>query len=65
MYTIACQDMGVKDCKFVAKGTTPEEAMKDLSDHGMKTHAEMMKEMSKTMSQADMMAMMKKALKSS
>jgi predicted small metal-binding protein len=65
MYSIACKDMGMVGCPFVATGSTPEIAMKTLKEHGMRTHAEKMKEMSKTLSEADMMEAMKKVMKSS
>lgn len=45
MTTIACQDMGIAGCDFVAKGETMEEAMGALKEHGMSVHAEEIKGM--------------------
>ncbi len=58
MKTLACKDMGVMDCDFMATAETAEEAMKMATDHAMTAHAEKMAEMAKTMTPEEMNAMM-------
>ncbi len=65
MYTLACKDMGMMDCPFVAKGNSPEEAMKASMGHAMGAHANELEKMKKTMSEGQMMDAMKKAVKKS
>jgi predicted small metal-binding protein len=45
MMSLACKDMGVEGCDFVAQGETKEEVMMKLGEHGASAHgmtAEMM-----------------------
>lgn len=58
MKTLACKDMGIADCDFMAKAETAEETMKMAADHGMSVHKNMMDEMAKTMTPDQMNAMM-------
>ena len=53
MKTISCKDMGV-DCGYVAKGETAEEAVNKLNAHATKAHPEVVEEMSKKMSEKEM-----------
>ena len=62
MKTLSCRDMGV-DCDFVAKADTIEETVKIATDHAMEAHAEKIVEMSKTMSQDEMIKAMMSAVK--
>lgn len=39
MKTLACKDMGMADCDFVAKAETAEEVMKQIAEHGKAVHA--------------------------
>lgn len=57
MKTLSCRDMGV-DCNFVSHADTAEEAVRITGEHAMKAHADKIAEMSKTMSQDDMMKAM-------
>lgn len=60
MYKIACKDMGMETCPFVAEGETMEEAMMQLKNHGTETHAaEMEKMMADGMTEEMMMEKMK------
>lgn len=43
MKKLACKDMGIKTCSFVATGGSDAEVKQKLSEHGMKVHAELMK----------------------
>lgn len=45
MVTIACQDMGMNGCPFVASGETMEAATAALKEHGNAVHADAMKAM--------------------
>jgi predicted small metal-binding protein len=38
MLSLACQDAGVKDCDYVAKGEMEEELWKDCTQHVIKVH---------------------------
>lgn len=58
MYTLACKDMGMPTCPFVAKGATKEETMKMLGEHVMKAHPMEMKESMKKMTKEQMDKMM-------
>jgi hypothetical protein len=40
MTKIACQDMGIDGCAFVAEGETFEAAAASLKEHGAANHAE-------------------------
>lgn len=62
MKKLACRDMGM-NCDFVATGMTDEEVMQKLGAHGKMTHPKELVEMAKTMSQEQMMAMMKSKIK--
>lgn len=45
MYSIACQDMGIEGCPFVAQSDTMEGAQSILKEHGSVTHPDKIKEM--------------------
>ncbi len=45
MNTIACADMGMEGCPFVAEGETMEAAMASLKEHGTAAHADAIKAM--------------------
>lgn len=45
MMTLACKDMGMEGCEFVAKGETKEEMMGSLMEHGTAAHAMTMEAM--------------------
>ncbi|HEY4523549.1 MAG TPA: DUF1059 domain-containing protein [Candidatus Paceibacterota bacterium] len=38
MKTLACKDMGMVDCNFIAKTETVEEVMKQVGDHAKTAH---------------------------
>ncbi len=64
MHTIACQDMGIEGCPFVAKGETMEEAMMQLKDHGDAVHPTEIKQMMDSgMTEEQMMEKMKMVAK--
>ena len=44
MKQLKCADLGGKDCPFVATGNTDEEVIKKMAEHGMKVHADVMKD---------------------
>ena len=44
MYTLACKDMGMASCPFVAEGETKEDVLKMMGEHGMKNHYKEMQE---------------------
>ncbi len=46
MKQVACKDVGVMACSFVARGDSDEEVKMQLDDHGMRIHSKMMNEMS-------------------
>ena len=54
MYTLACKDVGIPTCSFVAKGKTTEEVISTLNEHAMKAHAEEIDEYLKKMSKEDL-----------
>ena len=58
MKALACKDLGVMDCEFVAKAETAEEAVKMATDHAMSAHKEKVEEMAKTMTPDHMHEMM-------
>jgi predicted small metal-binding protein len=58
MKTLACKDLGMKECNFVAKGETAEEAVDASTDHAMEAHKDKMDEMAKTMNPDQMHAKM-------
>jgi predicted small metal-binding protein len=58
MKTLACADLGVPECSYVAKGETAEEVVKMMGDHAMKAHKDKIDAMAKTMSPGQMQAMM-------
>ena len=43
MKKLACKDMGIKTCSFVATGESDEETKQKLIEHGVKVHADLMK----------------------
>ncbi len=45
MKKIACAEMGIKGCSFVATGQTDDEVKRKLNEHGMSAHGDMMKGM--------------------
>lgn len=45
MKTLSCADLGEKDCHYIAKGNTKEEAVDDMMSHAKMAHADKMKEM--------------------
>jgi predicted small metal-binding protein len=63
MFTLACADLGMPSCPFVAKGDTEDGVIMAMKEHALSVHPEAMEKM-KGMPEADMMAMMKKAIKS-
>lgn len=38
MKSLACKDMGMPDCDFVATGATAEEVMAKIGEHAKATH---------------------------
>lgn len=38
MFTLACKDLGMADCPFVAQGETKEEVMTKIGAHAMQAH---------------------------
>ena len=64
MYNIACKDMGMPDCTYVASSETMEGAMMSLKEHGMSAHpAEIQKMMAEGMTEEMMMAKMQEVAK--
>jgi predicted small metal-binding protein len=63
MKTLACKDLGVMECGFVAKAETTDEAIRKASDHANKVHAEKMKQMAADMTDAEMKQAMMAAIK--
>jgi predicted small metal-binding protein len=62
MYQVACKDMGMDACPFVAEGETVEAAMGMLSSHGMEMHKDAMEKMMAEGMTADQMAEKMKAV---
>lgn len=62
MKTISCKDNGI-NCPFVAKGTTADEAAKNLMHHAEKSHRNELKKMQDTMSEAQIMEKMRSVVK--
>jgi predicted small metal-binding protein len=58
MKTLACKDLGVATCDFVAKADTAEGAVKMMSDHATMTHKDKIDEMAKSMTPEEMHEMM-------
>ena len=58
MKTLACKDLGMPDCNFVAKGGTNEEVLQKMMDHAKLEHREMMDDMMKKMTVDEMKEMM-------
>lgn len=63
MKSLACKDMGVSECNFVAKADTAEEVIKKASEHAMRVHADKIREMSQSMSEEEMKQAMMAAVK--
>ncbi len=64
MNSIACADMGIEGCPFVAEGETMEEAMMKSKEHATATHAaEIEKMMADGMTEESMMEKMKSVVK--
>ncbi len=59
MMKLTCKAMGMMDCPFEAMGETEEEVMMKSKEHGMAAHADKMKEMMATMSEQQIMDLMK------
>ena len=38
MFSLACRDVGIKDCEYVASGDTEEELLKNGTVHIIKVH---------------------------
>jgi predicted small metal-binding protein len=38
MFSLACRDVGIKDCEYVASGDTEEELWKNGTAHIIKVH---------------------------
>lgn len=60
MKSLACSDMGIMDCKYVATGETDNEVMDKLMNHGKTVHPDTLKNMDKE----KMMTMAKEKMKS-
>jgi predicted small metal-binding protein len=43
---LACKDMGMEHCSFMAHGSTPEEVKDKMMDHASHVHKDMMNGMS-------------------
>lgn len=65
MKTLACKDLGTPECPFVAQGNTEEEVVGAMMAHAAEVHKEKIDEMKKTMSDADMAAMMRAKIQES
>lgn len=63
MKTIACADVGMKDCPFVANGATEEEVMDNMKSHTKKEHPARVAELIMKMSFAEIDEALKKAIK--
>ena len=57
MKTISCKDMGI-DCANVSKGESDEEVINKLNEHIMRFHPDVVTEMSRTMTEQEMMEKM-------
>ncbi len=62
MKKLSSRDLGLND-DFVAEGETDEEVMQKMKEHGQQFHAEEVKKMMETMSEEEMIAMMKSKIK--
>lgn len=51
------------DCGFVARGDSADEVMKKANDHAAQAHADKMREMKASMSEAEMKEAMMAAIK--
>ena len=62
MKSLACKDMGM-DCSFEVKHNDVDEVMRSSTDHAKHMHPDKMKEMAKTMNDAQMKQAMMGAMK--
>lgn len=62
MKSLACKDMGM-DCSYEVKHSTADEVMRSASDHAMHLHPDKMKEMKRTMTDAEIKQAMVAAMK--
>lgn len=63
MKSLSCADLGDASCHFVAEGQTDEEVLGKMKAHVTETHPDKMKEMAATMTEDQIMAMMKSKIK--
>ncbi|GEM_PF-885026 len=59
MKKLSCLKMGTADCDMIVTGETEQEVMDKIMAHAKEVHADKLKEMSSTMSEEEMMNMMK------
>jgi predicted small metal-binding protein len=61
MKSLACKDMGIADCDFVATAETEEEVMAQITEHGKSAHQMTDEQMSTPENVEKMKAAMKDA----
>lgn len=63
MFTLACENLGIVDCVYVAKGSTHQAAIHACIAHLTSVHPERMKSMKRTMTDDQMHSTLLKAVK--
>ncbi len=63
MKSLSCADLGDASCHFVAEGQTDEEVLGKMKSHVTEVHPDKMTEMAKTMTEDQIMEMMKSKIK--
>lgn len=63
MNTLACKDLGIMNCTFVASGSTNQAAIDASIAHLMTDHPDKMASMKKTMTEDQINSTMMKAIK--
>lgn len=63
MKTLACKDLGAPECPYVAQGGTEDEVVATMTTHAMAEHKDKVDEMRKTMTDDQVMAMMRSKIK--
>ncbi len=63
MFILRCKDLGILNCSYCARHLTEEKTILLTMDHLMKTHPEQVRKLVSTMTQADVIAMIKVQIK--
>lgn len=62
MFILACKDLGMPNCPYVARAKTEDEVILLMLEHAMFTNTEKIKELMLTMTREDIMEMMRKEI---